>query len=75
MASYSTELLIENVRIAYVVHQEGDRFFFKPSQSVGVKDVPVFWVQKTGDLWNPINITDQKITEQVRATILQHPVD
>ncbi|MES2893606.1 MAG: hypothetical protein V4725_16395 [Bacteroidota bacterium] len=72
MDFYSTELLIENVRIPYMVYPEGDRLFFKPSRTGGSKDAPVFWVQKSGDMWNPLNITDTKITDQVRAAILQH---
>ena len=75
MALYSTDLLIENVPVSYMVYQEGNRLFFKPERMVGKKDVPVFWVVKTGDTWNPINISDKKFIEQVRADILKHQVD
>ena len=75
MVLYSTELLIENVPVPYQVYREGDRLFFKPSRTLAGNDVKVFWVEKSGDTWNPINITDQKFIEQVRADILQHQVD
>ena len=75
MDLYSTDLLIENVLVSYMVYREGDRLFFKPSRTIGGKNVPVFWVEKKGDTWNPINITDKKFIDQVRADILQHKVE
>jgi hypothetical protein len=74
MFLYLTELLIEDFVIQYEVYKEGKRLFFKPLKTIDSIDVPIFWVEKTFDAWNPMNIEDERFIKHVREDISKHEV-
>jgi hypothetical protein len=71
MALYSTQLLVENKTITYQVYKEGDRLFFRPSESE-TSGAPIFWVIKVGGEWKPVNIPNKLLSRQIEDDILKH---
>jgi hypothetical protein len=64
--------MIEDMAIPYQVYQEGNRLFFKPTVVLQDHPAPIFWVTKSGGVWEPMNIQDEAFKNQIKTNIARH---